>query len=150
MSSSGNTALRVSTTRSRYGLRSGSGSISRRRRLQGEQSGRSGRGGDGGHNDNGGYNDDNGKIGDDGEDRHEGVGGMMGSGKCNGNIGSADSGMRRGGKGLILIPLSLIVSSVPSSAGDAPFHNDVHGGDANTNKDNDGVVVGSNGRNRKG
>ena len=106
-------------SRSRSGLRSGSGLRLRRRRLRGERIGRSGGGGDGGRSDNDGENDDVRNIGDDGEDRDDGGGVTRGIGNCNGKIGSADLGMRRGGKGLILIPSALANSPALSSSSSA-------------------------------
>ena len=58
-------------------------------------------------------NNEKGDIGKDGEDRDGGRGGRMGSGDCKGNVISADSGMRRGGKGSILI-LAALADSLPS------------------------------------
>ena len=104
-SSRGNAASGAPMTKSRSGLRSGSGLRSRLRlhgrRLRGGWSGRS-RGIGGGRND--GDNDDNGNIGDDVEDGDDGLGGRRDSGNCKGNVISAESGMSRGGKCLILIP----------------------------------------------
>ena len=93
-----------STTRLRYSLRSGSGSILHCRSLWGEQSGRSGGGSGRNRDDNDRENDNDRNIEDDGKDRDYGGGGRRGSGNCNSNAGSADSGMRIGGKGLIPIP----------------------------------------------
>ena len=95
--SRGNAALGASTTRSRSGSRSGLVSGLRRRRLRGERSDIS-RGG-GSHNDDDRENGNDGNIGDDGKDGDNGGGGRRGSGNFNGNVGSADSGMMRGGKG---------------------------------------------------
>ena len=82
--SRGTAALGLSTTRLRYGSRSGLGSISRRRRLQGELRGRFG--GDRGHDDDDGYNDGNGNIEDNGKDGDDVGGGRRGSGNYNGNV----------------------------------------------------------------
>ena len=88
----GSAALGASTTRSRYGSRSGLVLILRCGRIWGEQSGRSGGVGVCGCDDNDGDNENNGNIGDDGDDGDGGGGGRRGSGNCNGNVGSADSG----------------------------------------------------------
>ena len=75
----------------------------------GKRSGRSrGRGGGGRRRDDGdGDNDNNKNIGDNGKDGDDGGGGRRGSGNCNGNVRNLESGMRRGGKGSILIPAAL-------------------------------------------
>ena len=75
--------------------------------MWGEQSVRSGGDGSGVRNNNNGDNDDIGNIGDNGEDKDDGGGGRRGSGKCNDNVGSVESGMRRGGKRLTPIPAAL-------------------------------------------
>ena len=101
--SRGTAASVASTTRSRSGSRSSSVSISHRRRLRGERSGRSG-GGGGVRDKNKGYNDGSKNIGVNGEDRDNRGGGRRFSSNCNGKLESADSGMRREGKGSIPIP----------------------------------------------
>ena len=78
--------------------RSGLGLRLLHRRLRGEWSGISG-GDDGGRSNNNGENEDGGSIGDDGEDGDDGGGVRRGSGNCNRNVRSADSGIRIGGKG---------------------------------------------------
>ena len=78
----------------------GQGSRSRLRMLLGERSGRYG----GGRDNENEENDDDGNIGDYDKDKDDGGGGMRGKNKCNVNFGSANSGMRRGGKGLLPIP----------------------------------------------
>ena len=81
----------------------------RHRRLLGELSGRSrgdGRGGRDNENEDE-DNDDDGNVGDNGEGGYDGGGKRKGGGNYNGNVGSVDSGMRRGGKGSIPIPVYL-------------------------------------------
>ena len=77
--------------------------------MRGKRIGRSGGGGGSGRDNGDRDNDDGGKIGDDGKDGDDGGGGRRGSGRgnCNGNVGSADLEIRRGGKGLIPIPADL-------------------------------------------
>ena len=104
--SRGTATLGASKWRSRSGSRSGSGSRSRHRRLQGERSGRSGGGNDVGREDEDDDNNDYGNIGDDEEDGDYGGGEMKVSNNCNRNVRSADSGMRRLGKGTIPIPVA--------------------------------------------
>ena len=74
-------------------------------------------------NNNNGENDNDGNIGYNIKGRDGGVVGSRGGGNCNGNVESADLGMRRGGKGSVLIlvssdnsPLSSSLLSLSSSA----------------------------------
>ena len=86
-------------------------------RLQGERSVRSGNGvGRVGRNKDNNYmeNDNDGIIGEDGGDGGDGGRGRRGSGTDIGNFVSADSGIRRGGNGLIPIPAALD-NLIPSS-----------------------------------
>ena len=82
--------------KSRSGLRSWSVSRSRHRIPWGEQSGRSKDGRRCRCDDNDCDNNDNGNIGEYGEYIDDGGGGRRGSGNCNGNVRSVESGMRRG------------------------------------------------------
>ena len=107
-SSRGTAALGESVTRSSFGSRSGSGSILRRRRLRGEQSGitRVAAAAATAATTSTGTMTRTGTLGtiERTETTEEEGGGRRGIGNCNSNVRSADSDIRRGRKGSVLIP----------------------------------------------